>query len=301
MKKKFYLKYSTKRKINGFLFVLPFLIGFFIFFAVPLWNTFLYSLNSISVKDNGGMEFTYVGLQNYVDLFQTEVTTEFATFAQLFADQNVNILTNAPLIVVFSLFLSLLANRKFRGRGVVRVIFFLPIVLGIQVVIDMLAVTTGSEAVTADTGLFDESIVFELLFRFTNLSENMIISITGFVSNIFNIISQSGVQTLIYLAALQSISPSLYEVSKIEGATSYETFWKVTLPSIMHITLFVVVYTIVDLFLKSPIADEAYSFAFKQSKIGTGSALSIVYIFNVLAALGLVLLVLGKVVKKYDK
>ena len=112
----------------------------------------------------------------------------------------------------------------------------------------------------------------------------------------FNVVSRSGVQTLVFLAALQSISPSMYEVAKIEGATAYETFWKVTIPSIMHIVMFVVIYTIIDLFLTSQIAQEAYAFAFEQNKIGVGSALSVVYIFNVLIVLGIVLLFTRKVV-----
>ena len=103
-------------------------------------------------------------------------------------------------------------------------------------------------------------------------------------------------QTLVFLAALQSISPSMYEVAKIEGATGYETFWKVTIPSIMHIVVFVLIYTIVDVFLTSQIAQEAYAFAFEQNKIGVGSALSVVYIINVLLVLGVVLLFTRKVV-----
>ena len=105
-------------------------------------------------------------------------------------------------------------------------------------------------------------------------------------------------QTLIYLAGLQSISPSLYEVAKIEGATSYESFWKVTLPLIGNITMFVVVYTIVDIFLDSSIASEVYRFAFTKSRIGIASALSVVYMLNVLLVLGIVHAISKKVVKK---
>lgn len=87
----------------------------------------------------------------------------------------------------------------------------------------------------------------------------------------------------------------------MEGATAYETFWKVTIPSIIHITFFMVIYTVVDIFLSSAIAEEAYNFAFTQSKIGVGSALSVVYILNVVLVLLLVFLLMGKVVKKNAK
>lgn len=301
VKKKMRLKYSTKRKINGFVFVLPFLIGFLLCFAIPIFNTFYYSFQEVSVNKTGGMKFDYAGVSNYIDLFQNEVTTESQPMARLFADQNMSILTNTPLIVVFSLFLALLANMKFKGRGLVRVIFFLPIVLGLDVVVDMLAITTGGEWTQTGSGLFSESYIAVMMSKYLNLPMSIRESLISYVDNIFTLLSQAGVQTLIYLAALQSISPSLYEVAQIEGATKYETFWKVTIPSIINIILFVAVYTVVDLFLASPIAQEAYSFAFEQSKIGTGSALSVVYIGNVLVALGLVILIMRKVVKKYER
>ncbi|MGN6713689.1 carbohydrate ABC transporter permease [Anaerocolumna jejuensis] len=301
MRNIFPLKYKTKRKLNGFLYVLPFILGFFLCFAIPLFHTVRYSFNKVSVNDTGGMKFVYIGFQNYIDLFQSEVTTTAQPMARLFADQNLSILTNVPLIVIFSLFMAMLANLKFKGRGIVRVIFFLPIIFGLDIVIDMLAVTTGGEWVKESSGLFSESYISVLLMRYMDIPMSILQPVISYVDKIFDVLSQSGVQTLIYLAGLQSISPSLYEVAKIEGATAYETFWKVTIPTIMHITLFVTIYTVVDMFLKSPISEEAYSFAFEQSKIGTGSALSVVYIFNVLLVLGIVMLVLRKVVKKYEK
>ena len=120
------------------------------------------------------------------------------------------------------------------------------------------------------------------------------------LENIFQLFTRTGVQTLIFLAGLQSISPSHYEVAKIEGANRYETFWKVTLPLLSNVLLFAVIYTMIDLFLNSSIAEEVYNFAFTKSKIGVGSALSVVYMVNVLVVLVIVLLFL-KAVKVIDK
>lgn len=295
------LSYRTKRKINGMIFAAPFLIGFIAFFLMPLVNTIYYSFNKVGVGDKGGMTFEWVGLQNYVDLFTAEVTTTSQTMARLFTEQNLNMLLSVPLIVVFSLFMALLANQKFKGRAIVRLLFFLPIILGIDVVVEMLTMTTGVESLDTGSSLLSGSYVTLFMVRVLSVPRRILYPIMNYVENIFELISQAGVQTLVYLTALQSISPSLYEVAKMEGATAYETFWKVTIPSIIHITLFVVVYTVVDLFLRSPIAEEAYAFAFTQSKIGVGSALSVVYILNVIVALGIVVLLLGKVVKKNAK
>ena len=293
--------YSTQRKLLGFTFLIPFLLGFLMFFALPLVNTIIYSFHFITVDDLGAMKLDPVGVKNYIDLFTVEVSTRSQQILRVLVDENTNMLVNMPLITLFSLFLALLANRQFKGRAVVRMIFFLPIILGLDVVTDMLTVTTGSDWVAAGGGLFSQSLVARLLIRYTSIPPMYLNPLIEFVENIFSIISRSGVQTLVFLAALQSISPSMYEVAKIEGATAYETFWKVTIPSILHILLFVVIYTVVDLFLTSQIAQEAYSFAFEKNKIGIGSALSVVYILNVLLVLGLVLLLTRKAVSKNGK
>ena len=290
------LSYTTKRKLLGFTFLIPFLLGFFMFFAKPLVETFKYSFNKITLDAVGNMVFTPNGIQNYIDLFTKEVSTNQTQILRVLVDENTNMLINVPLITLLSLFLALLANRQFKGRAIVRMIFFLPIILGLEVVTDMMTITTGSETI-ATGGLFAESFVARMLVRYTSIPMIYLTPIIDFVENIFSVISRSGVQTLVFLAALQSISPSMYEVAKIEGATGYETFWKVTIPSILHIVVFVVVYTIVDVFLTSQIAQEVYSFGFEQAnKIGIGSALSVVYIFNVLLVLGIVLLFTRKVV-----
>ena len=299
--KKRKLKYRTARSLFGLLYVLPFLIGFLMFFAVPLVNTIIYSFSNVGVSDQGGMTLSFSGFTNYINLFTTEVSTASTTIARVLTEENSTILTNAPIIIVFSLFLALLANRQFKGRAAVRVIFFLPIVLGLEIVMQMMTENTGGDLVaTRGNGIFSQGIANYLLMRYTDLSVSVIDTVTSFVDNIFELISQAGVQTLIYLAGLQSISPSLYEVAKIEGATGYETFSKVTFPSIANITFFVAIYTLVDLFLRSSIAEEVYNFAFVKSKIGVGSALSVVYMLNVLIMLLILLLLLRRMVKKNE-
>ncbi len=292
------LTYETKRKLLGFTFLIPYLLGFLMFFAVPLGQTVFYSFQKIDVPPEGGMSFTFLGLENYINLFSTELAKDNSTqILRVLLDENTDMLINMPLITLLSLFLALLANRQFKGRAIVRMIFFLPIILGLDVVTEMLTISTGTEMVQS-SGLFAEGLVARLLIRYTAIPPTYLNPIIDFVENIFSVIARSGVQTLVFLAALQSISPSMYEVAKIEGATAYETFWKVTIPSIMHIVMFVVIYTIIDLFLNSQIAQEVYYFGFEAhgGKIGVASALSVVYIFNVLLILGLALLVFRKAV-----
>lgn len=281
--------------------MLPWLIGFITFFAVPIKNTILYSFNKVEVGATGGIELTFNGIQNYIDLFVSEVSTTSQPIQRIFATENISIFTNLPLIVIFSLFLAILANAKFPGRGVVRVIFFLPIVLGLPLIVEWTANSTGRTMIeSASGGMFGAENGAELLLEYTFLPKKIIEFLSVVLENIFQLFTRTGVQTMIFLAGLQSISPSHYEVAKIEGANRYETFWKVTLPLLSNVLLFAVIYTMIDLFLNSSIAEEVYNFAFTKSKIGVGSALSVVYMVNVLVVLLIVLLFL-KAVKVIDK
>ena len=295
--KKQHFKFQTTQKINGYVFLLPWIIGFLLFFLMPMVNTIIYSFHTVGVAESGGMEMTWNGIANYIDLFNKELSTQSQQFTRVFAEENSRIVMNTPLIVVFSLFSALLVNANYKGRDIVRVIFFLPIVLGISIVTTMVTTTGGDMTGVATVATEESGFIMRLLTSYSFLPKEVIGFIMGVVSDISAIISKAGVQTLLYLAALQGISPSLYEVAKIEGASTYEVFWKVTFPMVGSITLFNFVYTFVDLFLESSIAQEVYAFAFEKNNIGVGSALSVVYMFDVLAILVVMVVILTKVVK----
>lgn len=290
------MSWSQKKNLHGWIFMLPWMIGFIMFFAVPLKNTILYSFHQVNVGAKGGIELTFHGIGNYISLFVSEVTTLSQPIQRLFVSENVSIITNLPLIVVFSLFLAIIANANFPGRGIVRVIFFLPIVLGLSLIVEWAGNSTGKQLIESATGgMFGAGMSANLLFEYTFLPEEVVTFLSGVLSNIFSLFTKTGVQTMIFLAGLQSISPAHYEVAKLEGANSYEIFWKVTLPLLSNVFVFATIYTLIDLFLNSSIAEEVYAFAFVKSKIGIGSALSVVYIINVLLVLLLVLFILKAV------
>ena len=194
------------------------------------------------------------------------------------------------VMLVFSLFAAILLNAEFKGRSVVRVIFFLPIVTGLDIVQKLLAVTSGTSMAdfSIDT-FFSSGFLMDALRESSFFPEAVTEYVGGAVSGIFQVASGCGVQILIFLAGLQSINRSLYEVAQIEGATSYETFWKVTFPMLGNVTTFVVVYSFVDLFLASSIASEIYNYAFMRANIGMGAALSDLFMVNVLLDLLLML------------
>jgi len=223
------------------------------------------------------------------------------------------VLINTPLIVIFSLFAALLLNMKFKGRGFARVIFFLPIVLGLEVVLDMLTITTGGDIAqvagnSQTEDLFLNRTIRMMLVNNSGLPIFLIRIVTDTISQVFRVLALSGVQILIFLAGLQSLDKSLYEVAEIEGANAYESFWKITLPMLSPIVLFATIYTIVDLFLQSPVANEIMSIYWGDLPVPTGisnivglaSALSTMYLVNVMFIITLVWFLVSRGVKQYD-
>lgn len=277
MKKKKSL--AKKRSITGYLFILPWLVGFLAFYLRSLIMTADFSLSEISVAVGGGYDSEFVGLQNYLYAFRAH-----GSFKQVLTTSIGNMLIDVPLITFFSLLIAILLNKKFRGRTLVRAIFFLPVIMNsaaitaaIEMSRQMLAgglSASSAEMASAASGV---SLMYYVdMFSNLGLPIGILDYIVTAVERINDIISASGVQIIIFIAALQSIPGSMYEVAKIEGATAYETFWKVTFPMVMPHIITNVVYTVIDNFANSEIVEMAYDTAFSEVNYGLSSAMSLV-------------------------
>lgn len=246
------LSAKTKRHIGGFLLFLPWLIGFMIFFLVPFIMLIVYSFNSISFASEGGLVLTKVGGKNYWYVFnRLLVPNTKLTFNQYLVEAIALTIIQLPLITVFSLLIAVLLNQNFKGRGLARAIFFLPIIFGLPSVIGGFSSNSGIVDVV-DSRVF-HFLNIEKLFQHSIIPNTIISVIAKSVKGILSILMLSGVQILIFLSALQSINTTLYEVAEIEGATKYEQFFKVTLPSIFPMLSAVIVYTLIDLLYRSPL------------------------------------------------
>ena len=281
MNKKKKMTLATKRAIVGLLFLSPWIIGFCAFYIRSLAMSVQFSLNVINVDPtNGGYTLTFHGIKNFIYAFR-----EHASFSQTLVKSLQDILIDVPLIVFFSLFMAMMMNKKFRGRTLVRAIFFLPVIMNSEAIVnainairDMmmggLSATSGAMADAASSSSVNMEYYISL-FSELALPDSMLNYIVGAVGRINDIISASGVQIVIFIAALQSIPSSLYEVAKIEGATGYETFWKVTFPMVMPHIITNIVYTVVDSFVNSEIVTMAYQTAFKEQNWGLSAAMSL--------------------------
>ena len=280
-KKRKKLSLITKRSINGYLFILPWLIGFICFYARSLFMSIQFSLSELTVNPGGGYTLKFVGLQNFIYAFRVH-----GTFKQVLTTSVGNMLIEVPLITFFSLFMAILLNKKFKGRTLVRAIFFLPVILNSGAIMDAMdlartMMSGGISNASADLAeaVSGSGVGLEYYFKmFGDLGMPVIVIeyISGAVNRISDIINASGVQIIIFIAALQSIPGSMYEVAKIEGATGYETFWKVTFPMVLPHIITNVVYTVVDSFAESNVVDLAYKTAFTDNNYGLSSVMSLV-------------------------
>lgn len=279
--KKRRLSLMRKRMIAGYLFILPWLVGFIVIYVRSLAQTVQFSFNKMEIDAiNGGYTLIANGLENYRYAF-----LEHGSFKQTLTSSVMNMLVDVPLITFFSLFMAMLLNKKFPGRAVVRAIFFLPVILGSGAIVDAMEMSArmmqnGVSGQAADMAAASASVAFDIdylisMFMNLGLPAKLMNYITSAVGRINDIISMSGVQIVIFIAALQSIPSSLYEVAKIEGATGYETFWKITFPMVMPHIITNVVYTIVDSFEESEILKLADTTTFGQFNYGVGSVMTI--------------------------
>lgn len=298
-KKKHGMSLIQKRNFKGFLFILPWLIGFIAFYARGLIQNIQFSMSTLTVPATGGYTLDWVGFDNYVYAFRVH-----GSFKQVLTSSLGNMLIDVPLIIFFSLFMAILLNKKFKGRGIVRAIFFIPVIMGAGAITDALdlARTMMNDGINSSSGEMSDAAAsasvsieyFIDLFKNLSLPEKLLDYVVGAVARVTEIISASGVQLIIFIAALQSIPGSMYEVAKIEGATAYETFWKVTFPMVMPHIITNFVYTVVDKFADSEIIELAYKTTFDNFDYGLGSAMSMVSTLIVCVILFLVVAFIQK-------
>jgi ABC-type sugar transport system permease subunit len=274
--------YNEQKALWGFLYVLPWLLGFLFFFFIPLLTSLQYSFSSIKANANG-MTMKYIGFANYI-----EALTINTSFNRILTDSVVNMVVNVPLIVIFSLFLAVLLNQKFVGRALARSIFFLPVILasGVIATLEASSLVQAINEQNANGGVFSSGTIelANIMLR-SGVNESIVLYLMDAVERIYQIVSQSGVQILIFLAGIQTIAPQLYEASKIEGATGYEAFWKITFPMVSPLILVNVIYTIIDSFSRNNMTTLIKETGFTTFNFGLSSAMAWIYFLVIMIIL----------------
>ena len=268
---------DARRARSGYFFTLPFIIGVIFVYLPILIDSILLSLYAYepSATKVGMYEFVFKGMEYYQKAFEDPDFIEalLGGFQQL--------LMEVPTIVIFSLFIAVVLNQKMLGRAAFRAIFFVPVIIstGLMETInaaDVMADMT-SEGINDGTGAQGIMQVDDLkeIFAGMGFGSDIVGFVVGLVNDIYNIINYSGVQMLIFLAALQGISPAIYEACTIDGAPGWETFWKITFPMISPMILVNAAYTIIDSFTRE--SNIAMSFIENVGIDGEQAAMAWIY------------------------
>ncbi len=292
---------DKKKARAGWLFVLPFVIGFIIIYLPVILDSIKYSFCEIKILQGGGYRLNFVGFQNY-----QEALFEDPDFVRILISGVKQLVFDIPAIVIFSLFMAVLLNKKMFGRAAFRAIFFVPVILSTGLIANIdasnilnsyMGSTGGIDDGSGSSGVTEIVEMADLSWLFSNMAvgTELMTYVTSIVNNIYNIINRSGVQMLIFLAGLQSISPAIYESASIDGATGWETFWKITFPMVSPMILVNAIYTVIDSFTAESnvvmqYIDDVYS---KAGGNVVSTAMSWMYFLIVLLMIGLVSAILS--------
>lgn len=292
------LTLKQKRTVNGYVFILPWMIGFLFFFITPIVLSITFCFNKVQVGESN-YQLSWLGTGNIL-----KALTVDPNYPELLINAVKDLFTDVPVIVVFSFFVALLLKQKFKGSGLVKMIFFLPVIMSSGLFADLQSNFGQSASTTVEAAMEASSGMLSVLSSNTlvkylgeiGISSNWIGFLTGPIDQIYSIITNSGIQIFIFLAGLNSISPTLYEASNIEGATGWEAFWKITFPMMTPMILVNVVYSIVDSFTSTGngVMKYAYNLAFGSFDFGLSSAMSWIYFVILALIMGIVAWIISK-------
>ncbi len=276
------LTIEQRTALNGHLYVLPFYIGFIFFFLTPIIKSISYVFCNVSFDVTGVLtEFT--GLENLKYIFNKDLDFKGNLVTSVTA-----LLWKTPVILILSLLLAMIANINMPGKGVIRSVFFLPVILSSGVVLDTIreddiaGLMMRGSVVSANGSVVSSNSLANMLEQ-AGLSISIVNLFINISNNIFDLLFNCGIPMLIFLSGLQGISPSLYEASSVEGATAWDNFWKITLPMIMPVALINLVYITVDNFASSSnLVMQQVLASVELLKLGEASAM--VWVFCVIIA-----------------
>ena len=287
---------DVQKSRMGWLFIAPFLIGFFLIYLPMIVESMRFSFSELQIQAEGGFRLIPVGWANYSHALFTD-----PDFVTTLSSSLLDLLFDVPAIVIFSLFMAVLLNQKMRGRAIFRAIFFIPVIVSTGIIesIDLQnTLAQNMEQISGSENGMEGSNGSEILsvmdvtslFRGMQIGAGVVTYVVTLVNDVYNIVNKSGVQMLIFLAGLQSISPAIYESCYIDGASAWEPFWKITFPMISPMILVNAVYTVIDSFTSQ--SNRIMTYIANVYK-GTGgmvraTAMSWMYFLIVVLALALV-------------
>ena len=290
-KKRMFLSFRKRQVLGGILFSLPFVIGFVLFFLRPLAQAVQFSFSEL-VLTSTTYELEPRGWFNYLYALQRH-----PEFSRKLTETLTDLATRLPMIVAFSFFAANIINQDFKGRTLVRVLFFLPVIMGAGVIMK-LEIDDYSFIMLehAQEGARFGGAALRNIFENSSIPEAMMEYVVGAAESLPTVIRASGVQILIFLAGLQSIPRDVYEAASVEGATAWEKFWLITFPMLTPLILTNIVYTVIDSFtvMNNELVLLIRETMLEGAGYGVGMAMSMIYFTLIAIVLAVVFAILSK-------
>jgi len=292
---------QKRKAISGYLFIMPFIIGFLVFMVQPLIQSLYMSFCDVQLGA-GTFNPVWRGLFNYNYAFRVD-----ADYTRDLTEELARMAIYSVAIMVFSFFVALVLNQKFKGRAFVRSVFFLPVILasGVMLKLDSDNALMAAVAQTVElnaqgtTGITD---AIQEILRTSGVGVRAFEKLFEVIDNIYNVAISSGIQIIIFLSGLQTISNSMYEAADIEGCTKWESLWKITFPMVSSLFLVNWIYTVVDFCMRSDnkIIEKITDLVNVNLKYGLASAMSWAYFVLVMLIVGISSLIISKGVYYYE-
>jgi len=297
------LTIEGRNALAGYLFILPFVIGFLSFMFLPIVESILMVFSAVRIDTvNHGFSLDFIGLGNL-----RHVLTVDPFFNRMLTEEIMRMVLIVPAVIIFSLFVALILNQEFRARGLVRAVFFLPVIISSGVMIGLEtnnALLNNMAEIIREGNLMRTSItgVLEDILATEGAAADYMAYIFMIVNQIYDIAMASGIQIIIFLSALQTIPPSMFEAAKIEGATSWECFWKITFPMVSSLILVNVVYSVVDYFIRTDnrVMEYINLHLIQQMRFDVATAMAWIYFLVVILIIGIALGIISRKVYYYE-
>lgn len=291
---------QKRKAVAGYLFIMPFILGFLIFMVKPFFQSLYMSFCNVQLG-SGTFEMNWIGIENFKRAFTID-----PEFNRLLVEELARMVVDSLAIMVFSFFVALILNQKFKGRALVRAIFFLPVILSSGVILgletDNALMASIQAAVEENTTGVSITGAIKTILVTSGVGSNAFEIVFDIIDNIYDIAISSGIQIIIFLSGLQTISASMYEAADIEGCTRWESLWKITFPMISSLFLVNWIYTVVDFCMRSDneVIEKITKVMTVQLYYGFASAMSWVYFLVVIAFVGITALLISRRVYYYD-
>lgn len=299
-KRRKYVGLQRRKAKAGYLFIMPFIIGFLVFMVKPLFQSLYMSFCTVEL---GAANFNPIweGLTNYKDAFLVD-----PEFNRLLVEEITRMMVYSLAIIVFSFFMALILNQEFHGRALVRAIFFLPVILSSGVIIGLESnnqlMANLANTIEQTTQGVSITGALKTILMTSGFGVRAFETVFDLIDHIYDVAIASGIQIIIFLSGLQTIPQSMYEAADIEGCTKWESLWKITFPMISSLFLVNWIYTVVDFSMRSDnaVIEKIQKVMIEQLRYGPASAMSWVYFLLILAFIGITSLVISRGVYYYD-